>query len=922
MAYINSTSRRQGIYSHKKWTRAGYPLLSSSYKYMVRDVFVEATLTETYQAQTRAKSEVSYVFEVPPEAAVIRFSAEVGGNQIEAIVEEKAEASRKYRQAKNEGIQAWKLDKVNDEVFQISLGNIAPKSSIVVHVTYAYVISSDTIEDTVRLTIPTGWAARSGTAPISEVAVPTAPSGENAVTISVGIEVTKKQMILDLNSLSHHATITNGFCDDSFKTLTPVEKGKAYEQCKSYVYYTSKHFMDKHFVLTWAVPKIDTLRCVIEQFDGEPWSLAVALTLVSNIELDPEEHEYIFLVDQSESMSGVRTSTANDIVKTMLGQLPTEKRSSFNIYKFNTKAWSILLKGQSLEYDKRNVSKAIRRLKMDASGSTDINAALATVFDQRNTSKPRCSVIIITDGLDWGITAAMKTIQKHVQKAAAESQLLRVFVLGLGDDVSRSMCEALARTGCGSTAYISESQLQDQDHQLSKAETMINSINRAPIRVRSIDWGVTTSTTIATQPDIGKNMETRPRPNRKQLGAVAKGDNLPPPAPIQQAPLPGSMFWAVRSYWYAIIDRDSDMNDLEAKITYEVLGRPNSVNTIEFIAEYAKEGRFIHSLAAQALIQRLEDKAISITDPAEKYRNECEIIRLGKTYSLASSQTSFVATANGVGTCTRISDNKPPNSRSLLSGIPLDSEHVPFANTQGFAAEIIQADLPVLEFITKRSAQAQPETIRMPQTRELHDDQWSGLSMARGVGPHRAGLDISEPLRMLNIQDDDSDASSVTVFSATASFEPPMAEVGTFEALGVTRGVSGNDWDASSSITAITSGAGGDGLSELIAAQDGDGSFDPNAIRQLLFPSTSTPAVPAFISILNGQDDLKNRIWLAICVVAWFQKKHEERSGEWSNAQTKAEEFVKTTLRCVFRVTSRKCANIYANSLDDAVGYF
>jgi galactokinase/mevalonate kinase-like predicted kinase len=82
---------------------------------MVRDVFVEATLTENYQAQTNVEREVSYIFEVPPEASVVRFSAQVGNTQVEAIVDEKAEANKKYQQAKNEGVQAWKLDKVNDE---------------------------------------------------------------------------------------------------------------------------------------------------------------------------------------------------------------------------------------------------------------------------------------------------------------------------------------------------------------------------------------------------------------------------------------------------------------------------------------------------------------------------------------------------------------------------------------------------------------------------------------------------------------------------------------------------------------------------------------------------------------------------------------------------------------------------------------
>jgi hypothetical protein len=49
------------------------------------------------------------------------------------------------------------------------------------------------------------------------------------------------------------------------------------------------------------------------------------------------------------------------------------------------------------------------------------------------------------------------------------------------------MCEALARAGFGATAYISEPQLQEHYHQDLKVRTLIDAINLAPIRVRSIE---------------------------------------------------------------------------------------------------------------------------------------------------------------------------------------------------------------------------------------------------------------------------------------------------------------------------------------------------------------------------------------------------------------------------------------------------
>ncbi|KAK6362667.1 hypothetical protein TWF730_000122 [Orbilia blumenaviensis] len=858
MAYVGPARRLQGVYCHEHWSPVGYPLLSSNYAYMVRDVFVEATLTETYQASTNTEREVSYIFEIPPEASVTSFSAEVGGVRVESIVEEKVEADKKYQEAKRAGAQAWKLDKVNDEIFQISLGNVKPDSSIIIRITYFYVISSNTIEDSIRLTIPAGLATRSGAGPATETTRPTAASGTSAVTITVGIEAAHKKSdgdddekddhILNLNCLSHLSAITYGFSDKSFEGLTPVQMQDRKLPWKAFVEFTSNQFLDKHYVLVWTVPRIDQPRCLVEPFEGRPDTVALALTLVSNIDLDPEEHEYIFLVDYSVSMRGGRIQAANDIVKTMLNNLPTKKKSSFNIYNFNTSAWPIVsgTGGHSLGYDTTNVTNAINQLKTNVSGETNINAALTTVMNQRDISRPRCSIIVITGGLDWGVATAMKTVQNNVTAAAAKSKLLRVFVVGLGDDVSRGMCEALARAGSGATVYISESQLGD--NQTPKARTLINSINRAPIRVRSIDWGMRRPP--AQDRASGNNLSSRSEANQDQFGAAAKGNNLPPPEDIQQAPLPGSLYWAVRSYWYVIFNGDIN-EDLTAKIIYDVLG--SGQRTIQVAWDDPKKGRLIHCLAARALIQTFEDKEISISDPNDKYWNECEIVRLGKTYKLASTKTSFVATMNGIGTRTSVTSNIPDGSRSAFSVVP--------SNT-GLA----------LENTSTPSSASVAGPAFSPPTTSPFNYLLSFASLPADIAPQDDWVDISAQ--------DGNDPSGV---------------------------IAAQDNDS---------------LSAVLAAQDGNGAFDSSAVGRIVFPNIDVPPIPAFISILEGRDEVKKQIWLAICVIAFFQKKHAEDSSRWSTAQSRAKEFVETTLCCIFGIGPDESKDIFGHSLDDATGYF
>ncbi|KAF5984223.1 von Willebrdomain-containing protein [Fusarium coicis] len=854
MAYVGPAKRRQGVYCHEHWEPVGYPLLNSRYDYIVKDVFVRAKLTETYEAQTNIEREVSYIFEVPPEASVTGFTAQVGNTHIEGIVEEKTEANNKYQKAKDAGVQAWKLDKVNDEVFQISLGNASPNSKIIititlVSVTYAYVISSDTIEDSVRLTVPAGLAPRPGAGPASQTTVPTAPAGASAVTITVGIEGEEDSSIMNLECLSHRARLFYGFSDDSAEHLSPREKQKQKKDWKAYVKFESKQFIAKHFVLVWTVPEIDEARCQVEQ-------------LMSNFNLDPDEHEYIFLVDSSGSMSGQRAQNAIGVVRAMLGLLPGQMNSTFNIYNFNTSASSILPGKRSVPYDTANVANALNQLKASAYGGTDIDKALKTVFSERNASKPRCSVIVITDGLDWGVTAATKTVQENVANAAAKSKLLRVFVLGLGDDVSRGMCEALARAGSGATAYITESELYD-DHQTEKAETLINSISRAPVRVRSIDWGMELTQPRTTGGSSGRDEGGgRRQPNQSELGPRAKGSNRRPTSALQQAPKPGTKFWAIRSYWYAIIS-GTFKPDTQAKIVYEVPGMRTGPITKEVSYTFSipsntstPSNRVIHTLAARALIQAFEDKAISTTDPDEKYANEAEIIRLGRAYSLASTQTSFVATMNGTGIRTNVAGNAPASSQRLLSSVSLSNQSdLGFVATQAPSGGASVGSYALASGTSNRSL-AQPRMMRMAISSNTFEDPQDDQD---------------------SIEEDEYD----------------------------------EDGDAA-----------GDNLSLLIDAQEGNGSFDSTVVEVNIFPSTGIPEIPAFITTLQGRENIKEQIWLAICVIAFFQKKHSDRRNEWSDAKSKAEKFVKTTFCCIFGLDSGQGDSIFDNSLDDAEGYF
>ena len=64
------------------------------------------------------------------------------------------------------------------------------------------------------------------------------------------------------------------------------------------------------------------------------------------------------------------------------------------------------------------------------------------------------AVFVLTDGETGDISNIVTAVSQAVAKAEAENGLLRVFVLGIADDVSTRVCEKIARAGKGIAVYV------------------------------------------------------------------------------------------------------------------------------------------------------------------------------------------------------------------------------------------------------------------------------------------------------------------------------------------------------------------------------------------------------------------------------------------------------------------------------------
>jgi von Willebrand factor type A domain len=95
-------------------------------------------------------------------------------------------------------------------------------------------------------------------------------------------------------------------------------------------------------------------------------------------------------------------------------------------------------------------------------GGTEIRSALEYTLksktNQQVNGKPiPVAVFVLTDGETEDINNIVPIVSRAVATAERENGLLRVFSLGIGEGVSTSVCEGIARAGKGIAAYFSVS---------------------------------------------------------------------------------------------------------------------------------------------------------------------------------------------------------------------------------------------------------------------------------------------------------------------------------------------------------------------------------------------------------------------------------------------------------------------------------
>eukprot|EP00053_Salpingoeca_punica_P017619 m.170225 g.170225 ORF g.170225 m.170225 type:complete len:908 (+) comp17248_c0_seq19:138-2861(+) len=598
------------------------------------DFCVEVAVVQTYINLTlQTMEDTVFVFPLDERAAVCGFEVTIDGKTTVGEVQEKQQAEQTYVQAVARGDSAQLLEQKRADVFQMRVGNLQPGQQADIKITYVADMKIE--EDAVRLLVPTSVAPRYHPWTESDPIPRTGSLASAAEGLDLQVVCIMPSKVTRVQSPSHSVVAD--------MTLGP-------RMCVARLDRGATH-LDKDFVLLVAFEEPHRPRLAIEK--GADGSHACMITLAPKLRLDEVPAEFVFVVDRSGSMGGKKMEQAVAALQLFLRSLPAD--CYFNIVSFGDR-FSLLFSGGS----HKNGSESLRAATKDVSsmtanyGGTEILKPLKAVLEAPLIKNYERQVFLLTDGQVSNTAEVIKYVE-------SKSKTARCFTLGLGDDASHELVEGIARAGRGLADFALIGERLE-----TKVLKQLECAMQPSLRDVYVDWTVPEQ----RAPEPPKPAATAEAPSVPPVVSSGGGVfdafksvtgsllNYVSPRPTQagklfvQAPhnVP-PVFSGSRFLIYCLLPAGV------APPTKAVVHAhtPDGVLAVELVPTPADffEGKVLHTLAARELIRDLEEgRSFMHKDGAAAHESavKAEIVRLGVTYKLTSSQTSFVAVEPGTKT--------------------------------------------------------------------------------------------------------------------------------------------------------------------------------------------------------------------------------------------------------------------------------
>ncbi|MBF0405848.1 MAG: VWA domain-containing protein [Candidatus Riflebacteria bacterium] len=359
-------------------------------------------------------------FPLSEKASVQEFGlTDAAGNRQTGAIEEKNKAEEVYSSAVFQGFTPAIGKQTDENTFETKVGTVAPKSFAIVDLTYSEILTYKSGK--VFFTLPLN---------ISSI------QSKALELLSVSLLLKDQKKIINFTSPSHSLTGTKN--SDHEWNLVFEKSGYLPEKDFQIIYEVMAEKMG--FSLMTTRPE--------ENSEGYFMMLLAPQEVVKAEDI--AARDIVFVMDVSGSMQGHKLDQTKEAFRFFVEQLNPD--DNFNVIIFSGKV-ELLANGPMMPATEQNRREALKFIDgIRASGGTNIDQALQSALGCFRSSDRTRAIVFLTDGLPTvGETNIWKIASNYSQ---ANTDKIRTFVFGVGNDLSTVLLDKLAAENMGESIYV------------------------------------------------------------------------------------------------------------------------------------------------------------------------------------------------------------------------------------------------------------------------------------------------------------------------------------------------------------------------------------------------------------------------------------------------------------------------------------
>ncbi|XP_071495566.1 uncharacterized protein [Diadema antillarum] len=436
------------------------PLKKVFVKARMMDLAAQVVILQEYDNVNTVPIEAKYVFPLEDSAAVCGFEAFIADKHIVGKVKEKEKAHKEYREAISKGHGAYLMDEEAPDIFTVSVGNLPPKVSVVIKITYVVELSVE--GDKIAFNIPGSvapWRKDSAMAEETQKHVTTLKIKDSSpIFFSVDVSMEMAADITSIESPTHPLKIKQ----TSTKAVVCLPK-----DCTT---------LREGFQLLVGVADIHMPRMWVERDPKDSSSQACMLTFYPDFESTSlEKPEIILLLDCSNSMKEGPLKQAKQILLLALHHMPDDYL--FNVVTFGTGFEELFPNSQAKTDATVQAATTFINDAQAVQGNTDAWRPLQTYFLLRSDNGLQ-NIFLVSDG---HINSEGSTLNAIAQN----NQHCRVFTFGVSASANKHLLKAMARVGCGAFEFFDSSAKSRWE---KKVKSQLSRARQPSVSTLHVEW--------------------------------------------------------------------------------------------------------------------------------------------------------------------------------------------------------------------------------------------------------------------------------------------------------------------------------------------------------------------------------------------------------------------------------------------------